>query len=311
MKRTLILFFTILPIYLLAQDKNIEKVILEFRYFKYLDTDYTIDFKKNEINCIMKYKISKNKDSIFSNKTYSFTENQFQNFKNELNINIPDSILRKSEPILDGGGFFISFFKNDNSISRLIAININRKSEKYIAEFKLIDSFFEFIYSVVNDNEGLKILDESYRPYFSGLPIRKISENPLEYKIWGSISGNSSWKNDLIPFLENLPKDKCVIIDCDNQLSYSWQEDILRLYILKKSNLRFVNMDWLKYTRENIIELKEKIKSIGNNEEELNKLKNITTYDLYLNNKIEIDIWLELPEKSIFTSIEEYKKNCR
>lgn len=311
MKKTLILFFTILPIYLLAQDKNIEKVILEFRYFKYLDTDYTIDFKKNEINCKMKYKISKNRDSIFSDKTYSFTENQFKNFKNELNIKMPDSIISKSESALDGGGFIINYFKKNGDVSKLITRNISRKSNKYHSEFELIDSFFEFIYSVVKDNEGLKILDESYRPYFSGLPIRKISENPLEYKIWGSISGNATWKNDLIPFLENLPKDKCVIIDCDNQLSYSWQEDILRLYILKKSNIRFVKMDWLKYTRENIVELKEKIKSIGNNEEELNKLKNIMTYDLYINNKIEIDKWLELPEKLIFTSVEEYKKNCR
>lgn len=311
MKKALILFFTILPIYLLAQDKNIEKVLLEFRYFKYFDTAYKIDYKKKEINCIMKYKISENRDTIFLDKTYNFTNRQFRNFKNELTKNIPDSILRKSEPVFDGGGFVINYFKTNGTTCKLIARNINRKSNKYHAEFKLIDSFFEFIYSVVKDKEGLKILDESYRPYFSGLPIRKISENPLEYKIWGSISGNATWKNDLIPFIESLPKDKCVIIDCDNQLSYSWQEDILRLYILKKSNLRFANMDWLKYTRENIIQLKGKIESIGNNEEELNKLKSSTTFHLYMNDRIEIDNWLELPEKSIFTSVEEYKKNCR
>lgn len=311
MKKIIIFLFIFSYCILNAQNNRIEKVIIEFKYFKYLDTEYKIDYKKKEINCVLKYKISKNRDTIFSDKTYRFTKKQFRKFKNELNKNIPDSIIRKSESAFDGGGFVINYLKKNGDTSKLITMNINRKSNKYLAEFKLIDTFFEFIYSIVKDNDGLEILDESYRPYFSGLPIRKISENPLEYKIWGTISGNSTWKNNLTPFLESLPKDKCVIINCDNKLSYAWQEDILRLYILKNSNIYFANIDYLKYTREYLIEFKEKYKNAENNKEEIDKLKKTTTYDLYVNNKDEIEEWLKLPENLIYRTVDEYRKNCR
>ena len=162
----------------------------------------------------------------------------------------------------------------------------------------------------MKDNEGLKILDKSYRPYFSGLPIRKISENPLEYRIWGGLSGFSTWINELISFLESLPKDNCVIIDCVNQLSYAWQEDIFRLYILKNSNIQFANMDWLKYTRKNLIELKKNLEKNQNSEIELEKIKNTTTYDLYINNKNQLEKWLKLPKKSIIKSTEQCRKIC-
>jgi hypothetical protein len=310
MKKLFIFFFILFNSILNAQNDSLEKVIIEFNRFKYPDTKYYIDFKKNEVQCVMKYKISDDSDKIILDKTYKFSDEQVINFKNELDLNIPDSIIHKSEDAFDGGGFIIDFFRKNGNTSKLITTNINRNSNKYDAEFKLIDSFFKFIYSVVKDNEGLKILDKSYRPYFSGLPIRKISENPLEYRIWGGISGNSTWSNELISFLDSLPKDTCVIIDCDNQLSYAWQEDILKLYILKKSNIQFANMDWLKYTRKNLIELKKNLEKNQNNEIELEKIKNTTTYDLYKNNKNQLEKWLKLPKKSIIMSTDQCRKIC-
>jgi len=311
MRNTLTIFFALFCYNLLAQDSTIEKVILDFNYFKHYDTQYTIDFNKNKVFCVMKHKIPKNKEKILSIKIYSFTSQQVTKFKKELNQNIPDSIIHKSESALDGGGFVISYFKKDGTTSKLSTRNISIKPKKYKAEFNLIDSFFEFIYSVVDDDEGLKILDESYEPYFYGLPIRKVSENPLEYKVWGSINGDVTWNNQLTPFLDGLPKNQCIIIDCDNQLSYSWQEDILRLYILKNSTIQFANMDWLKYTREYLIEFKEKLKTFKDNEEEMKKLKKTTTYDLYMNNTTEINKWLELPKNSILKTVEQCRENCR
>ena len=73
----------------------------------------------------------------------------------------------------------------------------------------------------------------NYNWYHRGLPIRKISENPLEYKIWGSINMNMSYQPEFLNFLNNLPKDKCVIIDTAENLSYALQEDILKMYVLK------------------------------------------------------------------------------
>ena len=311
MRKKIIILLILFNCILNAQNNKLDSIIIEFNCFKYLDTEYKIDYNKNELTCIMKRRISRNRDTIFSNKTYHFRNREFKRFKDESNKNIPDSIIRKYESALDGGGFVINYFKKNRTSSKLITRNIFINSDKYEVEYKLINSFFDFMYSIVKDNEGLQILDESYHPYFSGLPIRKVSEKPLEYKIWGTISGNATWKNTLIPFLEGLPKDKCVIIDCDNQLSYAWQEDILRLYILKNSNLRFANIDYLKYTREYLIEFKKKYEKAGNNKEELDKLKKTTTYDLYVNNIDEIEEWLKLPESLIYRTVEEYRKNCR
>lgn len=311
MKKVLILFLTIVPYCIIAQENSIEKVVLEFKYFKSADTEYRIDYKKNELTCIMKYQIHKNRDTILFNKTYKFTNEQFEKLKRELAQDIPNSIVKKSELVLDGGGFVINYYRKNKKSSKLIVSNPSRESEKYIQEFKKIDNFFDFAYSVVTDSSGIETLDETYRPYFTGLPIRKVSENPLEYKIWGNISGNSKWENNLIPFLENLPKDKCVIIDCNNQLSYAWQEDILKLYIIKNSNLRFANNSYLKYTRESLLEFRENFKKYQRDEEKLNELKRYTTYYLYTSDPEGIDKWLELPESLISTRVEEYRETCR
>lgn len=251
-------------------------------------------------------------DYILLNKTYSFTSEQGVKLRKVLNRNIPDSIVRKYESGLDGGGFEINYIKKVGDTSKIITRNLYRKNSKYIDEFIKIDAFFDFAYSIVNDSLGIDALDCTMRPYFTGLPIRKVSDNPLEYRIWGSISGNASWNNDLLsPFLNNLPKDKCIIIDCNNMLSYAWQEDILRLYIIKNTNLNFANMAWLKNTRKSLIEFKDKIKIVSNNEEELKELKNTSTYNLYMNHSMELDNWLELPEESISITVEQYRKNCQ
>ena len=308
MKKIFLIFFAILPYCLLAQDNGVKKIVLEFNFFKYPNTEYRINYKKNELTCIMKYRTQKNKIKVIFNKTYKFTEKEFEKTKIVLEQEIPDSIITKSEAARDGGGFEINYFRKNKKKSKLIVQNPKLNPNKFIQELKKIDSFFEFAYTIVKDSAGIKNLDLSYRPFYTKLPIRKVSENPLEYKVWGRINGNASLENNFLPFLESLPKDKCVIIDCDNQLSYAWQEDILRLYILKNTNLRFANMDWLKHTRENLLELKEKFKTIRNNEIELNNLKNTTTYELYT---LEIDNSLESPEKQVFSKIEEFRKKCQ
>ena len=70
-------------------------------------------------------------------------------------------------------------------------------------------------------------------------------------------------------------------------------------------------MDWLKYTRKNLIELKKNLKKNKNNEEEMEKLKRTSTYILYMNNKNEIEKWLKLPKKSILKATEECRKICQ
>ena len=115
MKKIIIFLFIFSNFILKAQNNRIEKVIIEFNYFKYLDTEYKIDYSKKEINCVLKHKISKNSDTIFSNKTYRFTNKQFKKIKKELKKNIPDSIIHKSESAFDGGGFVIKYYNRITS----------------------------------------------------------------------------------------------------------------------------------------------------------------------------------------------------
>lgn len=305
-----ILFFSLLSISLKGQENNFEKIIFQFKYFKYPNTEYVIDYTKNELTCKMKYNYRKYKDSIWFQNTYKFTDKEFEKLNKELNKDVPHSIITKSENYLHGGGFVINYLKRNKDTSKIIIRNPERNKKKYDSEFNKIDTFFEFAYSVVKDSAGVNTLDNTYRPYFRGLPIRKISDNPLEYKIWGSISGNASWNDDLIIFLDSLPKDRCVIIDCSNELSYAWQEDILRLYIIKNSNLNFVNNHYLKYSREYLFEIRDKIKEANNNPDELSKLENITTYHLYTSNPAAFDKWMDLPEELIFTTVNEIRKKC-
>ena len=132
MKKLFIFFFILFNSILNAQNDSLEKVIIEFNRFKYPDTKYYIDFKKNEVQCVMKYKISDDSDKIILDKTYKFSDEQVINFKNELDLNIPDSIIHKSEDAFDGGGFIIDFFrKNGNTSAASIPLAMDILLEKH------------------------------------------------------------------------------------------------------------------------------------------------------------------------------------
>lgn len=216
--------------------------------FKHYDADYKINFDKRQLSFLISY--SGIKGPLFK-KEYKFTDEQVNALKQELSQDIPDSIIRKGEEATDGGYFQISYFKKDNTVSKLYVRNLSMRMKKYLPELQKTDSFFKFAYAIVTDKEGVKYLDDSYDPYFRGVPIRKVSDNPLEYKIWGGLSGDITNNPELVGFLNDLPKDRCVIIDCGDNLSYALQDDILRLYISKNSNIKFTNNTHLERINKN------------------------------------------------------------
>lgn len=223
-------------------QENLSAATFEFRMFKHYDADYKIDFDKKQLSFLISNRGIK--EPLFK-KAYKFTDEQVDALKQELSQNIPDSIIRKGEDAMDGGYFQITYLKKDNTVSKLYVRNFSIRMKKYLSELQRIDSFFKFAYTVVTDKDGVKYLDDSYDPYFRGVPIRKISDNPLEYKIWGSLYGNMSHNPRLNEFLEGLPKDRCVIIDCGDNLSPVLQDDILKMYIKQESNIKFANNEYL------------------------------------------------------------------
>ncbi|WP_394758446.1 hypothetical protein [Flavobacterium sp.] len=143
-----------------------------------------------------------------------------------------------------------------------------------------------------------------------------MSESPLEYNIWGSISGSINgdvfMNKGFSTFLNNLPTDKCVIINCNDELSYALQNDILSLYIIKNSNLHFLNNGYLKYTRKDLLKIKKEIKDA----EDSNKKFNLTSensyhYNMYMIDRIGFDNWLKKDEIMLNESIDDVKKKCK
>lgn len=294
-----------------GQESGIEKISIEFEGFKRPHVLYTINQANGKLNCKV-FSYNPRKDILFD-KSYAFIESDYTRLETELYKEMPDSIVNKSELVMDGGRFTITYFKRTGGTSKLIITNPSFRNGKYDSELKKINAFFDFAYLVIKDYEGMNYLDESYDPYHIGLPIRKISDSPLEYKIWGSVSGDASmdFDNGLLDFLQGLPKDRCVIIDCNDNLSYAWLQDILKLYIINESNIKFVNVDYLKYTREYLIEVRDAVELAEKENREFIKNERNSIHKLYFSDPDKINKWLELPEKLLFISVEKVRRNCK
>lgn len=300
----------IIPVFLLsfcsfAQKREITKVQWSFKWFKSYDTQYTINYNTDQLT-LVDFDYLK-KESF--RKNYKFSKNNFENLKKALEENTPNSEVKKITDAFDGGGFTLTYYFSDGKSTKIIIGNPYRKDPKYNSDFKIIDALFEFAYSIVNDDKGISSLDNTYEPYFDGLPIRKTSDNPTMYKLWGNISGNASTNPKFIEFLNSLSKTKCIIIDTDSKLSWSYQDDILVQFIIRNSNIKFANMSYLKHTREYILKIRAEIEAAKSNNQSMDKFKRNSSAITYLEDSERIDKWLELINWN--KSIEDLKLNCR
>ena len=288
----------------LAQEREIKKIQLSFSWFKSYNTEYNIYYNKNQFTAVCFDGLKK--ESF--RKDYKFTNKDFEKFKKILNENVPESEVQKSTAAFDGGGFTLTYFFLDGKSTKVIIRNPYRKDSKYDSEFKIIDAFFDFAYSVVKDEKGILTLDNSFEPYFDGIPIRKVSEKPLEYKIWGNISGDASTNKKFFDFLYNLPKTECIILNTNQNLSWALENDILVRFIILDSNIKFANMSRLKYTREDILKIRPEIQAAKKNNESMEKFKRSFSASTYLADSANMDEWLD--QANWDTSIDEIRKNC-
>jgi hypothetical protein len=305
-KRFILLAFLFVLSFCKAQDNPIEKISIHFRMFKAPNVTYTIDFKKLEMTCVM-LEFGNVGKPVFDKK-YTFKNAHATKFLDELNKDMPESTLRISQPALDGGGYTMTYFKADGKKSELIMVNAQPDIEKFKMPLRKIEAFFKFAYSVVSssDIESVDLLDASYSPYFFGLPVKLAFNNPLQYKIWGSMSGGEYDNKEFFDFLNALPRDKCVIIDCANHLSYALQNAVLKSYIIKYPNLKFINNDYLKHTRESLLKIQAKIRK-----GETKDLEKDADYLLYMSDTKAMDKWLSLPETQWNMNISGAIKSCQ
>jgi len=282
-----------------AQEREIKKIQLSFSWFKSYDTEYIIDYNKNQFTAVCFDGF--NKESF--RKNYKFSTKDFEKLKKIIGKNVPEADVQKSTSGLDGGGFTLTYFFADAKSTKIIIRNPYRADAKYDAEFKFIDAFFDFAYFVIKDKEGIITLDNSFEPYFDGIPIRKVGEKPAEYKIWGTMSGNESNNKEFFDFLCSLPKDECIIVDTNENLSWALENDILVRFIIQNSNIKFANTSRLKYTREDLYKIRSEIKAAKKNNENIDHFKKNFSGSIYLADTVLMDKWLD--QDNWETSIDE------
>jgi hypothetical protein len=289
-----------------SQADDLQFVKLTFAGFKTPASFFDLDFKAKKLSIIQYYNYSK--DTV-CNKSYIFTESDIKKLKQVLYENSPNGLLEKREMALDGGGFVIQYKKTNSDTSKLIVGNPTR-TKKYEKEYLQIDKFFDFAYSIVKDSIGENALDNAYERYYDKLPIRKINDNPLEYKIWGSISGCREDNKELVDFFKNLPTDQCIIVDIgDRNLSYCLSEVVVEQ--LTKPKLFIVSGEYLNWLHQELIELRTQVRDAESKGNQLKETaSNAVFLGLYLRDRKALDKWLDLPKDNYTKTRNEIIKNC-
>ncbi|MCL6274737.1 hypothetical protein M3P19_12010 [Muricauda sp. 2012CJ35-5] len=145
-----------------------------------------------------------------------------------------DSSIRHGREVLDGISFRFSKINQWNDSIFLISTNPNRQ-EKYQKDYQILDAFFELAHSTIKNNNKGQSLTENIQDYFHyGLPIKRVSNNPIEYRVWGRISGCRDGNNTLVSLLDSLPKNEPVIFDIRNGSFAPCLEELLKEFEQKR-----------------------------------------------------------------------------
>ncbi|MCH2193984.1 hypothetical protein [Kordia sp.] len=166
-------------------------------------------------------------------KTFPIDDEVLQHFLRSIESNEFNETIENYKPVLDGIGFgFKKINTKNDSIS--LSSNITNRREATI-EYKLLEPFFELAYTSIDDYEGISGV-ENIQDYFAyGLRIKKAADNPLEYRIWGSIRGCREDQQELLTFLENLPDNEPVLFDLRNGSFSYCLDEVLEEFVQKKT----------------------------------------------------------------------------
>lgn len=263
-KKLLILIFCIGFLYSCTNDKKPKKIEFLFAPAFLNLTKFTVDVENKSIEVYTwqtKYiEHEKVKDSLMEDitkdtlivhykKTFKISNQNLQDFLKELESSHFDKTIQHGEDCLDGVGFKIDKIDVKNDTISLTTRNPKRNN-KYKTDFQILDAFFKLSYATITDYKGICTL-ENIQDYFNyGLPIRQINKNPLEYRVWGSISGCREDNPSLISFFEKLPKDKPVILDLRNGDFSLCLFEVLADYTKKRKLFFYTNNKASEYKKE-------------------------------------------------------------
>ncbi len=281
MRNTLLFLLSIL-LFSCKNSTNLKEVQLLFAPSFLYPTKFTIDIENKTIEqytyqdgYYVKEWIDSStyrehrKDTLIVHyqKTFPIDNKTLNEFLNKLKRSQLDSTMQHREPILDGIGFRISKIDKKNDTISLTS-NITRRNEQSQVEYKILDPFFNLAYKTIKDYDGISEI-ENIQDYFSyGLPIRKVNNRPLEYRIWGSISGCRADNVEFLTLLQNLPIDKPVIFDLRNGSIANCLNEVLDEYSQKRELYIYGDKSAL-----NSKEIMDEIKIAEKNGEVLSELK--------------------------------------
>jgi hypothetical protein len=270
-----------------SKEENLKEINIEFYPAFVKPTKFTIDINNRTIvqyqyqTSIMYYDPDsikwgsfyahrvKYKDTliVYYKKTFQINKVDLNKFLQSVNENKLDSNIVHDRIVLDGVSFKFNTINFKNDTFSLTSVCPDRHENKL--DYKYLDAFFEFAYATINDYKGVCLI-ENIQDYFSyGLPIKFISNEPLEYRIWGTISGCRNDNPKLLEFLKQLPIDKPIIFDLRNgsfsPCLYELFDDYghkKNLFYYGKENL---DNEWTKIKLKNSFKTKEQvIKTIAN-----------------------------------------------
>ncbi len=174
-----------------------DEILVYCNYLK--DLEYPSDYNK----------------SSFEVKTFKIPKSDLKAFLYDLRKVNVDSLHYDTNTVLDGIRMkLVLTNSNDKYISPLLASPI--RTEKGDDIYKMLDPFFNLVYSTV-DNYDDHLYIEDVQKYFDyDLPIKKVSNNQLEYRVWGNVIGAGESGVQLVKFLEKLSNSEPILFDVRN-----------------------------------------------------------------------------------------------
>jgi len=126
-----------------------------------------------------------------------------------------NSTIDHSRTLLDGIGFRVCKVLHTGDTLRLTSSS-PRRTKEYKKEYILLDSFFDLAYKTISNYKTVTYLEDIQHYFDYQLPIKRVSNIPLEYRIWSRIDDDDQTQLALIHFLDSLPSDKPVLFDVRN-----------------------------------------------------------------------------------------------
>ena len=210
--------YTLLFAFLLSCNSGTKEYLFEFGAAWVYPTEYKIDLRTSTLT-MHSFEYFKPKDG---DSTITHLKNQFKispenlaEFIEQLEeVELKSSCVNGETEYLDGFAFRfnkIDFKKDTVSLTSHNPI----RNENFGIDYKILDAFFPLANKTIGSYPELSIT-ENIQDYLSyGLPIKKIGENPSEYRVWGTV-GCAEMKEELIDFLDSLPMGKPIIFDTRN-----------------------------------------------------------------------------------------------